>query len=275
MREHILRIDDTFARHDFVYRRLADGTTVTVLTPEEEQYPEYAAPRLRPTPSQTEGAAVRGRARLILPEAETRMMSLTAVRGRAKEPSESSGTMPEAPVQGAFPGSVGPAKAPTADRSTRDLMAAGESKAVEFKASARWSLERGDRDKAIEESIVKTIAGFMNSQGGTLLIGVNDSGEVVGLANDFKLFPKKNRDAFESWLTDLLQNSIGKPPIANVAVTFEDVDGNDVCRVDVARSGAPVYVREGDETRVYVRLGNSTRQLNTRDAMEYVEKHWT
>lgn len=45
VREHILRIDDTFSRHDFTYRRLADGQSVTVLTPEEVQYPTFAAPR--------------------------------------------------------------------------------------------------------------------------------------------------------------------------------------------------------------------------------------
>lgn len=46
VREHILRIDDTFKRHEFKYRRLADGATVEVLTPEELQYPAFASPRL-------------------------------------------------------------------------------------------------------------------------------------------------------------------------------------------------------------------------------------
>lgn len=45
VREHILRIDDTFKRHDFVYRPLAGGAPVTVLTPEELQYPTFAGPR--------------------------------------------------------------------------------------------------------------------------------------------------------------------------------------------------------------------------------------
>jgi ATP-dependent Lon protease len=45
VREHILRIDDTFARHDFAYRSLVDGTALTVLTPEEVQYPTFAAPK--------------------------------------------------------------------------------------------------------------------------------------------------------------------------------------------------------------------------------------
>jgi ATP-dependent Lon protease len=48
VREHILRIDDTFERHDFIYRALAGGACVTVLTPEEIQYPTFAAPKTKP-----------------------------------------------------------------------------------------------------------------------------------------------------------------------------------------------------------------------------------
>jgi ATP-dependent Lon protease len=48
VREHILRIDGTFNRHDFIYRALVGGSAVTVLTPEEIQYPTFANPRIRP-----------------------------------------------------------------------------------------------------------------------------------------------------------------------------------------------------------------------------------
>jgi ATP-dependent Lon protease len=47
VREHILRIDDTFKRHDFVYRAVTGGEAVTVLTPEELQYPTFSAPRTK------------------------------------------------------------------------------------------------------------------------------------------------------------------------------------------------------------------------------------
>ena len=59
VREHILRIDDTFKRHDFIYRSVAGGTAVTVLTPEEIQYPTFAAPRMKPAedPSTPEASA--------------------------------------------------------------------------------------------------------------------------------------------------------------------------------------------------------------------------
>ena len=48
VRENILRIDDTFSRHDFAYRRRADGVIKTVLTPEEVQYPTFAGPKAKP-----------------------------------------------------------------------------------------------------------------------------------------------------------------------------------------------------------------------------------
>jgi ATP-dependent Lon protease len=48
VREHILRIDDTFKRHDFIYQPVGGGKAVTVLTPEELQYPTFAGPRIQP-----------------------------------------------------------------------------------------------------------------------------------------------------------------------------------------------------------------------------------
>lgn len=62
VREHILRIDDTFKRNDFKYRPLAGGATVTVLTPEEIQYPEFSGPRLVPVEGESTQAAASGAA---------------------------------------------------------------------------------------------------------------------------------------------------------------------------------------------------------------------
>ena len=55
VREQILRIDDTFKANDFAYRPLAGGDAVTVLTPEEQQYPAFAG--LRPLHPETAPAA--------------------------------------------------------------------------------------------------------------------------------------------------------------------------------------------------------------------------
>jgi predicted HTH transcriptional regulator len=117
----------------------------------------------------------------------------------------------------------------------------------------------------------------MNAQGGTLLIGVSDDLQPVGLRNDYKLTKKGNRDprdSFENWFTDLFDHSLGKPALANVLVSFEDVDGHDICRVEVKPSRQPVYVRNKQSMDdFYVRFNNGTRLLTVRDAVSYIADH--
>ena len=161
--------------------------------------------------------------------------------------------------------------------SVEQLMAGGGSQRVEFKATARWHIHKGDKDPAIEREIVKAVAGFMNARGGTLLIGVNDDHEPVGLENDYKVTRKGTRDprdSFENWLTDLFDHSIGKPALTNVSVSFEAVNGNDVCRIDVDPSRVPIYA-EGKQTKdFYVRVNNSTRSFDIEEAMNYISSHY-
>lgn len=47
-----------------------------------------------------------------------------------------------------------------------------------------------------------------------------------------------------------------------------------VCRVEVAPSRRPVYVTAGKNADLYVRLNNSTRLLNTAEAVDYIASHW-
>lgn len=158
---------------------------------------------------------------------------------------------------------------------TAVLINSGESSQVEFKATARVNLHTNQRDAAMEIEVAKTLAGFMNSHGGTLLIGVGDAKQVVGLGPDMATLPRKDADCFENVLTSLLEHAIGKPAIANLAVTFEEFPNGQVCRIDVQPGKSPTYVRAGkSEADLYVRLNNSTRLLNTADAIEYVRNRW-
>jgi ATP-dependent Lon protease len=160
-------------------------------------------------------------------------------------------------------------------KTIEELIAAGESRTVEFKSSARWGYQKGDRDPVVEQAVVKAVAGFMNAHGGTLLIGIDDEGKPIGLANDYKLVKGKNRDGLENWLTDLLEKALGKPAVANAAVSFAAMDGEDVCRIDVRPSPIPVYAQRGNESDLFVRLNNSTRLLNTSEAVTYIGQHWS
>ena len=68
--------------------------------------------------------------------------------------------------------------------------------------------------KVLEKVISKTIAAFMNSEGGTLFIGVDDDGNVIGLENDYLLLKKRNSDGFEPELRQSIEKHL-KNKIAN------------------------------------------------------------
>ncbi len=160
--------------------------------------------------------------------------------------------------------------------STAELIARGESGRVEFKQTARINVATKQRDQVIELMVIKSVAGFMNAHGGTLLIGVTDRGEVFGIEKDLKtLGSKQNRDGFELWLTGLLDNTLGPTGTSRVSISYEDFSEGTVCRVDVTPGNKPTFVRGGNrEADLYVRLNNSTRLLNTSDALDYVSSRW-
>jgi len=88
--------------------------------------------------------------------------------------------------------------------------------------------------------------------------------------------PFVNRSEYKTpscGLTDLFDNSIGKPALANVSISFESVDGHDMCRVEVQPSLQPVYARGKQSMDFYVRLNNGTGALNIEEAVEYVAAH--
>jgi hypothetical protein len=158
------------------------------------------------------------------------------------------------------------------DQEVAALIAKGESATLEFKPSARWDLKLNIANKDMEHVIVKTVAALLNTEGGDLLIGVADDGSILGLDKDYKMFGKKNsRDAFENFLTTLLLNNLGKDSSALFSITFHVLEGKDVVKVAVKPSPKPVYDKDG---HLYIRAGNSTRQLNARETVDYCKLRW-
>lgn len=163
---------------------------------------------------------------------------------------------------------------PRAEPGIMDLVALGESARVEFKSSARWNIRAGGRDERLENKILVTLAGFMNADGGTLLIGVADDGSIVGLENDYSLIRRGDRDGWRSWLTDFVASGLKKPNLANLRVDFESIDGRDVCRVTARPAVRPVWLETQTPHEFYVRFDNSTRQLVGEEILEYVNQRW-
>jgi predicted HTH transcriptional regulator len=168
-----------------------------------------------------------------------------------------------------------------------DLLAAGESGSIEYKASLRTHAGSGEVVKALETASLKTIAGFLNSEaGGTLLIGVADDGTVVGLADDFASLTKPGRDdtdRFQLHLVQLVQASMGDAAAASISIRVHTVDGRTLCRVHVKPSKFPVHAtvvgtKDGKTEKrsaFYVRLPNKTAEITDEDERQkYIAQRW-
>lgn len=151
------------------------------------------------------------------------------------------------------------------------LIARGESDVLEFKSSARWDIRRDKQSPEMEAVIIKTVAGFLNSElGGALLIGVDDSSQIIGLQHDYRTLKRQDRDGFENFLVTLLLGAYGKDVTPLLRIDFHEVDGKDVCRISAKSAPKAVFVPDGTRgERFYIRAGNTTRELSMREALEY------
>jgi len=160
-------------------------------------------------------------------------------------------------------------------RTVDEILAKSEDLTVEFKSTARWDLREGKPNKAMEDAVVKTIAGFLNTDGGTLLIGVDDSGAVLGLDHDYDRVQPKNGDGFVNWLTRHLINALGHPPVTRVRARIVVHEVKQICRVDVARHSQPVWAKTSKAEHVlFARFNNSTRVVPADGADAYVSVRW-
>jgi len=154
--------------------------------------------------------------------------------------------------------------------SVEALVAAGEGKTIEFKSALRTNLHTMDRDPRIEFSCMRTIAGFLNTQGGTLVIGVSDNGDPVGIGVDG--FP--NEDKMLLHLDNLVKTRLGPQFAMYIHPRFEDYKGTRVVAVDCLPATSAVYLKEGEIDRFFIRAGASTSELNMSQAQAYIKQRF-
>ena len=151
----------------------------------------------------------------------------------------------------------------------------GESKKVEFKSTLRWDTEHNNFNKELEKVIAKSIAGFLNSNGGTLLIGIKDDGSIYGIENDCcSLKHRKNKDGFEQRLTQIIENYLGLNVIEHISICFVEKDDKNVCIVKVDPSPEPVILITKNDKVFYIRVGNATKPLDIENTLKYLQKHF-
>lgn len=156
----------------------------------------------------------------------------------------------------------------------RELITRGESDGLEFKSSLRWDYDKGAVNKELQAVIARTIAGMLNSNGGILLIGVADDGTVLGIEKDLTGLRKQDIDGFQLLLTNTVITYLGIEYTAYLRIRFEQIDKRTVCVLLIQKSGTPVYFSGENAPEFWVRAGSSTRQLDVKAAMYYIQNHW-
>jgi len=154
------------------------------------------------------------------------------------------------------------------------ILMSGEGKKIEFKKSLRWDYDKNEFNKELEKSIIKTIAGFLNAEGGNLVIGVSDKKEIEGLGKDYQTLPKKDRDGFENYLTQIVRVNIGSPNLRLININFTNIEEKEVCFIKVKSSEAPVFTKINGSEEFFVRVGNSTASLSISESVIYIKNHW-
>lgn len=166
---------------------------------------------------------------------------------------------------------VEPAAAPAAAGfNLASLLNGGETGGVEFKATLRTNLHTGARDPKMELMVLKTIAGFLNSSGGTLAIGVMDDGAPAGLdADGFE-----NEDRMALHLVNIVKSRLGSTALTQIHTHFDEHGEHRVMLVRCPASPIPVFVKDGEVERFYVRTGPSTTELTPSQTHEYLKQRF-
>ncbi|MGD6810642.1 MAG: AlbA family DNA-binding domain-containing protein [Candidatus Bathyarchaeia archaeon] len=170
-----------------------------------------------------------------------------------------------------------------------ELLVKDESDTLEFKASLRYNKNNKaitkngvePADPQLEKTALATISAFLNSEGGTLVIGIEDrTKNVLGLKNDYKTFSderKRDRDGFENHLRNLIIDNIVPYIPKLVKIEFEKIGDEEVCVVTVQKSTEkPMFLnmKGGDKNEFWIRDGNGKRHIDGADMFNYIRKYW-
>lgn len=151
----------------------------------------------------------------------------------------------------------------------RKLIDDGENAHLEFKSTVRFNLRSGKTGKEIELAWLKAVTAFLNSEGGTLLIGVADDGTVLGMNVD----NFENDDRCLLHVKNLLNQHIGAEFSRFLDIYLIPFNTSQVVVVECRKSPGPVFLKTGKNEEFYIRSGPSSTKLSPSRTISYLEKN--
>ena len=153
----------------------------------------------------------------------------------------------------------------------KSLIRKGETKEIEFKQTFVLDVRQGVKNKDITTAVIKTIAGFLNTDGGELLVGVSDAGEILGVNEEMSKFYSNSPDKYLQNVKNAIKERIGEPSYPYIDYKLHEVDSALLLRVTCRRSDEPVYV---DDRDFYVRTNPATDKLEGPKQLQYIRQRF-
>lgn len=161
------------------------------------------------------------------------------------------------------------------------LIEQGEGSNVEFKSTLRVNMHTNKPDKSMEHSCMKTLGAFFNSNGGTLIIGVDDKKQILGLNTDFGSFNenKDQLDEFQKHLDNLIEAYFNNGIFSLLDISYPTLENKIICviRVKFSAKGQVILSNKHDNNKeeFYIRRSASTKSLSATEMISYVRSHWS
>ncbi len=153
-----------------------------------------------------------------------------------------------------------------------DNFSIDEDEHTEYKTSFKYDIQTGNPNTILVKEVVISVLGFLNAIGGRVVIGVSPSKEIVGIENDLKLFG--DWDKFQLAIIDSIQNHSDRPLSEFFSIKKGQKNGKELCIISSRPYPKPVFYIDGNNQELYVREGNRTRKLSTKEAFDYITSHW-
>lgn len=158
----------------------------------------------------------------------------------------------------------------------KDLLQLDESTNLEFKGSMVWGYKTNKcEDVLLKKIIAEVMAAFMNSSGGTLLVGIDDTKQVLGVERDYECFTVKNWDNWSQTFANLINTYLGKDFASLIHLQKVEHQGKTVARIDVRRGIKPVYVNGNGGPEFWIKVTNTKQKLNVQEAASYIAREFS
>ena len=156
--------------------------------------------------------------------------------------------------------------------SDAEIIKGGESAQVEFKSSLLWDYNQQKKNASLADAVMRAVTAFLNTEGGTVYVGVADDGGVLGLDADYGCMSKRqNWDGWSQSFANVL-DKIGKDFAACVTHEKISVDGREVAKITVKKTSGRAFMNPSGQSEFIVRNGTVNRTLNSKETTEYLAK---